>query len=371
MRPATIARAGASALVLALLSCDGAGGPSGPDLGPMFDDVERYVWDHGYEAGDWEPDWDDAPFYGPAFYARAGWGWDRADYRARASEAVEASLARARAGLDDPSGQLVEDVSGIVYGTMGVIEAMDASGDMEPLETVDEVIDVVDGMLALLGDYAQGFDNYGIRTYGPTSITAVFMMVHLQYALYLDTPRRAERIARAEELAARVEELAWNGAFYQFEPSNEDELFLYPNVAMMIVHGRLAELTGDGAHLARAEALFDAIEPLRCPDRPGYRSPYSAEAMGAMTDDYSTLSSQAYTMFGLGVLAEQTGDPRYRERIDEVLSFVEGYLWVPGDGRIYHHWMDGRLAVPEDPEYYCIGCNLQVLYLLWWLDAHL
>lgn len=371
MSKTTIAGAAAAALGLALLSCDGGGGPAGPDLGPMFESVEGYVWDHGYEDGDWEPDWDDAPFYGTAFYARAGWEWDRPEYRERALEAVVANLERAQAGLDDPSGALIEDVSGIVYGTMGIIDYMDASGDMTPLETVDRVIDVVDGMLTLLGDYAAGFDNYAVRTYGPTSITAVFMMLHLQYALYLDTPRREERIARAEEVVAHVEEVAWNGSSYLFSPERPDELFLYPNVAMMIVHGRLYELTGDEAQLARAEALFDAIEPLRAPDRPGYRSPYSAEVMGAETDDYSTLSSQSYTMLGLGILAEQTGDPRYREAIDWVLSFVEDYLWVPGDGRIYHHWMDGRLAVPEDPEYYCIGCNLQILYILWWVHAHL
>jgi hypothetical protein len=28
-------------------------------------------------------------------------------------------------------------------------------------------------------------------------------------------------------------------------------------------------------------------------------------------------------------------------------------------------------GVTEDPEYYCIGCNLQLLYVIWWIRHHL
>jgi len=31
--------------------------------------------------------------------------------------------------------------------------------------------------------------------------------------------------------------------------------------------------------------------------------------------------------------------------------------------------MDGRIALPEDREYFCSGCNLQFLYVLWYLQA--
>mgnify|MGYP006897292372 CR=1 FL=1 len=33
------------------------------------------------------------------------------------------------------------------------------------------------------------------------------------------------------------------------------------------------------------------------------------------------------------------------------------------EGKILHHWMNGRAAIPEDPEYFCSGCNLQTLYI--------
>jgi hypothetical protein len=35
-------------------------------------------------------------------------------------------------------------------------------------------------------------------------------------------------------------------------------------------------------------------------------------------------------------------------------------------GGVLHHLMDGNIAVPEDPEFFCSGCNLQLLYVLWY-----
>lgn len=342
--------------------CPGNGGE--PSFGPMYEDVERWVWNNGYEAGVWAPDWDDAPFYGPAFYARVGWEEGRSDYQGRALEAVEHNLEAARAGIADPLGELVDNVAAIVFGTLGVIDYMAASGDMEPLEVVDRVTDLIDGVLSLMGDYAEGYESYATTTYGPTSITAVFTLLHLQHALLLETDRRDERVARAREIVDNVHALAWNGSFYQFDRQQVDELYLYPNVAMMIALARVYQATGDRVYLERAEDAFDGIDPLACPDRPGYRSPYSAEAMGAMTEDYSTLSSHNYAMLAFLLLEQITGDTRYGEARADVMRLVEDYLWVPGDGRVYHHWMDGRLAVPEDPEYFCIGCNLQLLYVV-------
>jgi hypothetical protein len=33
--------------------------------------------------------------------------------------------------------------------------------------------------------------------------------------------------------------------------------------------------------------------------------------------------------------------------------------------------MDGRVAVPADPEYFCSGCNLQFLYAIWYVERNL
>jgi hypothetical protein len=360
----------ALSVAAALSSC--RGDPPGPSAyGAMFDEVALWVWENGYDDGDWSPDWDDAPFYGPALYA--GWGWDtgRADLQGRAAEAAAHNMALAEAGLEDLLGEFLDNSSAILYGTLGVIDYMAESGDRSHLATVDDVIANAGSVILLMGDYVTGFDNYATTTYGPTSITAIFALLYLQHAVLLETDRAAEYVERARAILTRVEEVAWNGEHYLFAPDREGELFLYPNVAMMIALARMHEATGEPEWLERAEAVHDAIQALRYDHRPGYYSPYSAEAMGATTDDYSTLSSTNYALLALALLGQITGDEVYRREVEELLGFVEGYLWVPGDGRVYHHWMDGRLAVPEDPEYYCIGCNLQLLYIIRWVRERL
>jgi len=98
----------------------------------------------------------------------------------------------------------------------------------------------------------------------------------------------------------------------------------------------------------------------------------------------------------LMLLYQVTGEESFLEQIDPVLDFIQEYLWGTAclsdiqDGTcnpvceggsacreetcypdvcscaILHHWMDGRLAVPSDPEFFCSGCNFQLLYLMWY-----
>lgn len=338
--------------------------------GPMAEEVSLWVWNNGYEDGDWDPDWDDAPFYGPAFYASWGWESGHAALQRRASAARDHNLAMAELGLGDLTGVFLENASAIIYGTLGVIEYMAASGDREGIDVVDNVIVNADSFLQLMGNYVNEtmFANYATETYGPTSITAIFSLLLLQHAVLLDTDASGGYVERARQILARVDEVAWNGSFYQFNTENVDDVYLYPNVAMMIASVRMNQATGDAAYLERAEEVYQAIQVLKYDDRPGYFSPYSAASMGAESEDYSTLSSTNYTLLALALLNEETGQEVYREEIDTLVSFVEDYLWLEGEGQIIHHWMDGRQAVPEDPEYYCIGCNLQLLYILWWVN---
>lgn len=346
----------------------------GPGSGPtMCERIEEMAWESDYGGGQWEPDWDDAAFYGPAFYSHVGWEEDDAQYRQRAVEAIDRNLEEVIGpALDGPADLFLENMTEILYATLGVMEYMDATGDTSGMESIDGAIDTANNMSRVLSnDYFEGFSNYAMDTYGPTVVTAMLAIVNLQYAVLLDTPRVPDRVGRASEILARIDEMAWNGSFYQFSPERTDELFLYPNIIMMIAQARMYQATGDEAHLGRATSLHAAIEPLRCPHRPGYHSPYSAGVMGATTDDYTTLSSMNYSMFAFGLLAQVTGEPVYREELDSILDFIEDYLFVQEDGKLYHHWMDGRLAVPGDPEYYCIGCNLQLLYVTWWVEHNL
>jgi hypothetical protein len=337
----------------------------------MARSIEEMAWVTGYSDGQWEPDWDDAAFYGLAFYARVGWQDGREDYKQRAQEAVEHNLGILRDGAGSGDAFL-DNMTEILYGTLGLMDYMVASGDTAPMADVDTAIDTANTMLHVLSnDYLSGMSNYAMDTYGPTVVTAMMAIVNLQYAVLFDTPREAERIASARTVLGRIDEEAWDGTKYLFAPDRQDKLYLYPNIVMMIALVRMHQATGEAPFLERAEAVFDAIQPLRCTDRPGYRSPYSAETMGAQTDDYTTLSSMNYALFAFSLLAQATGKTVYRDEIVFVLDFIREYLWVPEDGKVYHHWMDGHLAVPTDPEYFCIGCNLQVIYVLWWIRSNL
>jgi hypothetical protein len=191
----------------------------------------------------------------------------------------------------------------------------------------------------------------------------------------------------------RIAAKTWNGKYYLFGTSRTD-VDLYPNVAMIVLEARLFQLTGDPQYKDRALALYHAIQPLKLPDG-RYYSEYSAVEFGAKTMDYSTLSSQNYTEMALLLLYQITGDPSYVVEADRLVATVADKLrgtWCLGqvhnqpcaatcsspqvciatrcsedvcEGGLLHHWMDGRLALPGDPTFFCSGCNLQSLYILW------
>ena len=84
--------------------------------------------------------------------------------------------------------------------------------------------------------------------------------------------------------------------------------------------------------------------------------------MGALDEDYSTLSSQNYLMLALLAAYEATGEESLLEEVDRIMGFIADNL--VSEGRILHHWMNGMMAQPEDPYDYCLGCNAQSLYIL-------
>ena len=126
---------------------------------------------------------------------------------------------------------------------------------------------------------------------------------------------------------------------------------------MMIVWTLAHRMTGDPAQLARAEALFDAIQPLRLDALGGYHSLYSSTV-----PDYVSLSSQNYLVFGLRFLDEETANPRYAAEAATILEFVSTRLY--SNGMAWHHWENDARA-----SWYCTGCNFQLLYDLWLLGG--
>lgn len=335
--------------------------------------------------GEWLEDYGDAPFYGLAFYA----------YEAPASHALVAARDRALANVTDVD-FIEDDLQEVTMSALGLIAYVDATGDRSVLPILDAFIDQLDALVGGIGFYIGPdiVDSWALRTYGSTAISALIALINAEYAVRIGGARGPERAAWARDSAARIAELAFSDTGWALGPDRPG-LFLYPNVAMILLDGRLHQLTGDELYRRRALAAYRAIQPLALADA-RYASPYSAAAMGATTGDYSTLSSHNYLMLALAVLFEITHDDRYVEELDRVLDTLEGKLygsWCLSDvhtascspscdaGRacvagacsvdhcghaVLHHWIDGRPALPTDPEYVCSGCNLQLLYVMWY-----
>lgn len=312
----------------------------------------------GFAHGAWTDHYGDAPYYGLAFYSReAG---DEAHARAQQAAAHNRETLQ-RAQQDQAF--FLENLEEVLMSTLGLMEYMQTTGDRSALDAVDATVETINALVTGLRYYIDlDAGMFAIRTYGPTAITGAVALVNLQYAVHVGGPQTSARVEFAQRLVDEINTRAWDGRRYLVKPG-DPLLELYPNTMMMLVLCRLYERTDDAALLERAQAAFDAIQPLRSA-RGGYRSPYSAAAMGATTDDYSTLSSQNYLMMALGLLAQDTGDARYLDEALFVLEFVRTRLFDPQRGRLLHHFIDGRIALPTDPEFFCAGCNLQTLYVL-------
>jgi hypothetical protein len=354
-----------------------------------------------FQDGDWIEDLGDAPFFGLAWLSRrSSAGPLPPEDAARRDQA----LARARKLLAE---ELVKgDLQEKVMAALGLIEHVAASGDRSDVPLVDSFVDRLESLTKTFGDYleAAADQSWAIRTYGPTAVTALVGLVDAQYALLVGGDRRQDRVDRAIEIDKKIAERAFSDlvepesgvAVRGFAASpGRPGLALYPNVAMLLLEGRLYRLTHDEAYKLESRALYAAIQPLKLSDAPArYASPYAADSLKAKTRDVSTLSSQNYLALALMVLYEITGEARFLEEADRVLDGIEKMrgpyciadvrqddecapACAPGKACVattcaedrcttglLHHVVDGRLADKNDPTVFCSGCNLQTLYVL-------
>jgi hypothetical protein len=394
--PVGLCLAIALCLVIALGACDGDESVApAPHLAPPFRHDDFYA-ELGVEAdsfsargGDWLEDLGDAPFYGLAYYA----------HTAPAGGTALAARLRAEAVINGVD-LLQADLQEVAMSCLGLIEHHAATGDASALATLDATLDELDSLIATIGYYVHPgiVDSWALRTYGSTAITALLALINTEYALRVGGPRAAERLAFALEVASHIDAEAYvAGPRYAVGPDRPEQLDLYPNVSMALLNGRLFQLTGDARFRTRAIECYQAIQPLKLSDEPvRYYSPYSAADFGAQTTDYSTLSSHNYLMLSLAVLFEITGEPAYVEELDRTLDAMHDELYgsyclsdvhkaacapacdagavcvaeACGPERcghaVLHHWIDGRPALPSDPEFFCSGCNLQLLYVMWY-----
>ena len=322
-----------------------------------------------YDApgGDWELDFGDAAFYGPAFLVGAGLAYQRDDYLQLGLAGYEHDLA-VLAHAQEDLGYFFSDLEEILMAALGVVEVASLTGDLSGLEVLDPLLDLINDVADGMGTYLETeLESYALDTYGPTTITGVVALLNLRYAQLLNVPVSGSRLAHGLKVIDVVDEVAFNGSEYVFEPGIE-KLYLYPNVSMMIANLTAHKLTGEERYLDRSLAAYEGIQPLKDSSMGCYRSPYSAVFMGAKTDEYITLSSQNFTIMALSLLFEATQDGKYRDEITSIAAFIHDYLYV--DGKILHHWMDGRVAIPTDPEYFCTGCNLQFLFVSFYAETN-
>ncbi len=344
-----------------------------------YDDFYRQIQSDAFafemSGGHWLEEFGDAAYYGMAFYIHAGENYDRQEYTDRAIQAKDYDLEVIEQGASDGI-YFLDNLEEIIMATLGIIEYVSTTGDASPMSSVDAMVDYVNQTVGGFDDYLEltGIESYALETYGSTAITGVMSLMNLRYAeqLELDAEKKAARLARGLEILAKIDEKAWweEENVYRFDSTSET-LFLYPNLILTLANALAYKLTEEAKYKERAEALFEGVQPLKNDELGCYHSPYSAVHMGAQTDVYSTLSSQNYMIMALTLLWEITGDERYGQEIASVAGFIESYLYDAEQGRILHHWMDARLALPEDPEYFCSGCNLQFLYAMWYLERYL
>ena len=333
----------------------------------LYNTVRESALGFDFDAGDWTNDFGDAAYYGLAYFTAAGLRYGVESYLERADVTYARNIDVLRRASEDV-GYFFEGLEESQMAALGVIEAIAAEGGSRGLTELDALIDLADAMVASMGTYLDiDLDSYALYTYGPTTITAEIALINLRYAELLDTPSTAAREAYALDVIDVVDARAWTGERYRFSPENED-LYLYPNIIMILANAMAFRITGEERYRERALETYDGIQPLKDTDKGAYRSPYSAITMGATTDDYITLSSQNFTLMALALLHGITGEDRFREEMTEITGFLETYLL--SEGRLYHHWMDGRLAIPSDPEYFCSGCNLQFLHLGLYAEEH-
>ncbi|MBN1343841.1 MAG: hypothetical protein JXQ73_14250 [Phycisphaerae bacterium] len=316
--------------------------------------------------GNWQGDQGDARFYAPAVLL----GLAHESRNPCLNAFAQASLEGNRALIRGNSWRLVPfwtDVPDEVMATYGLVEAYRYDPRRDDVALINSVLDRLDAALRFFDNYPDALGESLLSYYGTTVQTAAIATLNLRYGLIVGKPRGPERIATGLDIIEAVDRYAYDAdtGTYRFSGAT-DGLYLYPNVMMIVANCMAYRATEEIRYLDRAVATFERLAPLKDQEKGNYRSPYSAQQMGAQTEDYSTLSSQLYLVQALSLLHESTADEDYLSEARGVIDFICNYL--RDGGRLLHHWIDGRPAGPQDATEYCTGCNFQALYQMWYLS---
>jgi hypothetical protein len=331
----------------------------------LFEEVETFLHDPELCVdGHWQLHYGDGQMYGPSFDLKQWRVTGEEAHKDRALEVLEVNRQSVVVATDDLLGAM-DELETLAMSLLSLVECGLYLDDATAYrEAADGLIEPLDDLAMGLGDYlAIDAGEFAATTYGPTALTAFLALLHFEHVIAYPDHNASHHIARGEAVLEAVYSTAWDAemATFAFAPGNTKR-YLYPSITMMLAYARGYALTGDPLHLARFWQAYDGIQPLKDPAGDHYYSPYSADSMGATDADYTTLSSQNYLMLALLAAYEATGDEALLDEVDLNLGFIADNL--VSEGRILHHWMNGMMAQPEDPYDYCLGCNVQSLYIL-------
>jgi len=253
----------------------------------------------------------------------------------------------------------------IYIGVLGLLVAYEAQPQSETLACMDAYFDAILGLTDMLGETIYYLP---IPPYGPTTIKAGLAAMLLHYPLATGGGgRAAERTAQGLAVLEEMDRMVWDealGGYRYLAFDNHAYVYQYSNVTAIQALVRAYRLTGRTFYLDRAETVAAGLEVLFSEEYGAYfasdescpRAPHSGE-------EYIALSGQNYAIYDDLLLFRETGNDEYQRRALTLFDFARDVLFVEEENICFHDIQHGVLA-----EWYCTGCNWQLLYNLALLD---
>ena len=328
----------------------------------MFEKVKRLSeQEEFFQNGEWQEHFGDGCLFGPSFDVEYGLIRNADMHLNRGLEALEQNAQL----VEEASEDLLSYNEELEFLSMSLLSLSRVGPQLEKdyVSSIDPLLSSLDTISIAMGDYFElTVGSFATTSYGPTAVSNFLAINHIERAAGY-TENSDFHFERANTMLSAIHDVAWDEELETYRFAREDtRRMLYPNITFMLSYARMYQETGDVAYLESFYRTYEGIVPLKADSGDHYHSPYSFESMGATDEDYSTLSSQNYLMLALLSAYQSTGDQSLLEEVDTILTFIETHM-MEGD-LITHHWIDGRAANHEDPWYFCMGCNLQTLYIL-------
>ena len=322
----------------------------------MFEKVLRLTQREDlYQDGSWNEHFGDGCLFGPSFDVQYGLVAGSDEHMRRGKDTLTHN-----AGFVEEASQDLFAYNDELEVFIDVFAQPVTSGSTNGnrLCAIDPLLQSLDTISLALGDYFEPtVGEFATASYGPTSVRNFLTINHIERAAGYEE-NSEHHFERARTMTTAIHDVAWDEELGTYRFVRE----LYPNITFMLSYARMYPETGADGFLEAFYRTYDGTEPLSAVSGDHFHSPYGFESMGATDEDYSTFSSQNYLLLALLSAYQSTGNKALLDEVDTILTFIEIHL-MEGD-LITRHWIDGRAASHHDPWYFCMGCNVQTLYIL-------